>query len=113
MSAPLASRLDQRIDLLALTTATSTIGEDEQTYALLRRVWAQVMEGKGREFVNGSALAGQVLVAFRVRYASDIEAAGTTLRIDWRGSRYEVTAMTGTRAAGELWLHAMSIGDAA
>jgi SPP1 family predicted phage head-tail adaptor len=107
-----AGDLDQRITLLRLVETESADGGVDAAWRVLRAVWAQPMEGASKEYVAGNATTEQKRVSFRVRYAADIEALATALRIDWRGLRYDVEGMTGSLRLSELRLQCLSVGKA-
>lgn len=108
-----AGELDQRIQILAPLRARSKLGGESKAMAPLRKIWAKVNEGLGREFIAAGAVAEQKKVAFKTRFAADLYALGAQLQVDWAGNRFEIVNVTGTLRSGEMWLHGQSIGKAA
>lgn len=104
-------RLDQRIELLIPTETTAPVGGVDLQWGSLRVVWAAPMEGLSRDFVSATGVVEQGRTAFLVRWASDIEAAGPSLRVRWRGRLFECIGMTGSCRKGELRLQCKDIGS--
>lgn len=106
-----AGELNQRIMIMQPTEDSSSMGGVTTGHGLLRKVWAKVMQGLGKEFLAANAVEQRKAV-FTIRWASDIAALGTALRVVWNGHVYEIGNVTGTRQSGELWLHGVSVGVA-
>lgn len=102
--------LDQRIGLLAPTITANALNEEVRAWTEIVRVWAQVREERGIEFLKAGAVQGQGRAAFRLRWRAGLS---RDHRVEWRGRIYEIVDITGTRQSGEAWLHGVEIRGAA
>ncbi|CAN5318102.1 hypothetical protein BH11PSE5_BH11PSE5_20760 [soil metagenome] len=98
--------LNQSITILAPMVEENALNENVTSWANPRTVFAKVVEGSGREFVNGDQVISQKKAAFKIRFAQDVT---TDHRVQWINTVYEIVDVTGTYRSGEMWLHCQSL----
>src|SRR5690606_7456474 len=87
---PFVGQLDRRITLFKTETVRNDIGEEKEVDAVVCIPWAKVNEASGGEDVEGKVLH-RTQRSFIVRYRDDINAQKNSLKVDFEGTRYNVT----------------------
>ena len=65
-------RYRERITLQQKTLTTSASGEQQETWATLATVWAQVLPISGREMAQAGAVMSETVYRVRIRYRADV-----------------------------------------
>lgn len=84
-----AGRLTERLVFEQQATSQNAIGENVGTWSTFATVWGEAEPLRGREFFASGQMHASAEVRFRIRYRADID---ETMRIDWRGKKYEIVA---------------------
>lgn len=87
---PFVGQLDRRITLFKTETVRNDIGEEKEVDAVVCIPWAKVDEVSGGEDVEGKVLH-RTQRSFIVRYRDEINAQKNSLKVDFEGTRYNVT----------------------
>lgn len=103
-----AGKLDQPITIEARTTTTNSFGEKVEAWDEHARPKAKVVETPGREFLKG-AIEAEGKAVFQIRYRSGLDSA--THRVDYRGRKYGIEDITGSKREGSLWLHCKAVSE--
>ena len=101
-----AGELDQRILIETPATAVDALGQDARSWTYLAEPWAAVRYPKnpGREFLQGEYRAERI-VMFVIRWRE----LNSAMRVTWKGVPYRIESVSGTRHAGEVWLHCVTV----
>ena len=73
----IAGKLDRRITLLAPVVSENTFGEEVSSFEARGTVWAEWLEGQGREFFSAARVNAEIAVVCKIRWRDDVAA-------DWR-----------------------------
>lgn len=84
-----AGRLDRRITIQQNTPSTNSFGEQDESWADLDTVWAEVRTQSGREIFAAGTQA-EIDIAFRIRHRTDLTRA---MRIVYDGDNYDILAI--------------------
>ncbi|MDQ7019225.1 MAG: phage head closure protein, partial [Robiginitomaculum sp.] len=82
-----AGKRNERIRIETVTTVKDAARQPIETWALLREVWAQVLQQSGKEFIANAAITGGSDAAFLTLYQGDVD---HKMRVVWRGKNYEI-----------------------
>ncbi len=86
-----AGKMDRRIALLSPTITTTGTGEQTESFNQVAEVWAQFLDGKGKEGFENDQKKSITHASFVIRYRTDV-------RPNWEifaegNIRYEITAI--------------------
>lgn len=97
-----AGELRHRVELLKLTLARdTTTGEEVESWAKERTVWAKLTYLSGKEFIAAQAEASKVVARIKMRYRTDID---HTYRAKHRGKVYNIEAVLPDNESGLEWI---------
>lgn len=69
----LSGRLDRRIAIYVPVSTRDAEGGKIDTFGLLATVWAQKLDIKGQEIIEGGQVVARAEIEFRIRYRSDFD----------------------------------------
>ena len=97
-----AGKMDRRITLMRRTLTQNAQGEQVPTWAAYDTVWAQKLDGAGRESFVAQTVYADADFRFRIRYRSDVL---QTDRAVFEGISYDIltTSEIGRREGLELF----------
>jgi SPP1 family predicted phage head-tail adaptor len=103
-----AGNKTKRIEIQSLTTSKNTFGEDAETWAVYKRVWAEVRDPKGDEIYTGGEVS-EMHHTFRIDYIKDL--SPHTHRIIYNGHTYDIyhVGERGRRQVTEIKARAMRV----
>lgn len=87
---PFVGQLDRRITLFETEKIKNSIGEEKETDVVLCIPWAKVDEVSGGEEIEGKVLH-RTNRSFIVRFRAEINQKSNQLKVDFEGTRYNVT----------------------
>jgi SPP1 family predicted phage head-tail adaptor len=99
-----AGKLSELVDILAATLVVDDVGDQQETWAPVTTVWAEVVEMGAEEQMRAPQIRGVLDAIFRIRMpAIDVDSRMRLQRED--GRLYEITgitALTGRRVGLEI-----------
>lgn len=87
---PFVGQLDRRITLFESEKVQNAIGEEKQVDTVVCIPWAKVDEVSGGEEIDGKILH-KTQRNFIVRFRNEINTKSNQLKVDFEGTRYNVT----------------------
>jgi SPP1 family predicted phage head-tail adaptor len=103
-----APKLDRRVSLQRRTLGGATVqGEQVETFTTYATVWAEKLEGGGREAFVASTTYAETTVRFRIRHRTDVL---VTDRAEFAGQSFDVIAVSeiGRKEGLELFCRAQA-----
>ena len=85
-----AGKLDQRVTIQTNTPTADAKGQEIESWADTKTVWAEAITGGGKEFYAAQKLHAETKVVFRVRYDSSIV---VTQRIVWLDRYFHILSI--------------------
>jgi len=87
---PFVGQLDRRITLFESEKVQNAIGEEKQVDTVVCIPWAKVDEVSGGEETDGKILH-KTQRNFIIRFRADVNTKSNQLKVDFEGTRYNVT----------------------
>lgn len=99
-----AGDYDQRVEIQTPTETRGERGGPVTSWALHAKVWARVMTGTARDFVEGGRDLEERRISLILSYRSDLT---NDMRVMWDGAAYRITGLTPYRSKNELQIDAV------
>lgn len=87
---PFVGQLDRRITIYESSKTQNAIGEEKEVDVVVCRPWAKLDEVSGGEEVDGKILH-KTQRSFTVRFRDEINTKSNQLKVDFEGTKYNVT----------------------
>lgn len=84
-----AGALDKRVTILQRRLVASTVGLEEAPPSPIATVAAKVVQGAGKEFLEGGEWQAESRAVITIRYRDDVD---ETTKVDWAGKRWAVAS---------------------
>ncbi|RMH11194.1 MAG: head-tail adaptor protein [Gammaproteobacteria bacterium] len=88
-------RFDRKITIEQVTETQNALGELDESWGTYKTVWAQKVDGRGKESYIGAQEMGTLGTTFRIRY-KDAPSVNEKMRISYSGNTYDILAVQET-----------------